>query len=48
MYTLKGDMEITTREVWKLSKDGKSLRLERTVETPAARDQIVMVLAKAS
>ena len=46
MNTAKGDIEITTREVWKLSKDGKSLRFERTVETPSARDQIVMMLAK--
>jgi len=46
MNTMKGDIEITTREVWKLSKDGKSLRFERTVETPAARDEIVMVLTK--
>lgn len=46
MNTIKGDIEITTREVWKLSKDGKSLRFERTVETPTARDEIVMVLTK--
>ena len=46
MNTMKGDIEITTREVWKLSKDGKSMRFERTVETPTARDEIVMVLAK--
>ena len=48
MNTMKGDIEITLREVWKLSKDGKSLKLERTVETPSARDEIVMVLAKAT
>jgi len=46
MNTLKGDIEITTREVWRLSKDGKSLRFERTVETPTARDEIVLVLTK--
>ena len=46
MNTAKGDIEITTREVWKLSKDGKSLRFERTVETPSARDQIVLMLGK--
>jgi hypothetical protein len=46
MNTLKGDIEITTREVWKLSRDGKSLRFERTVETPTARDEIVLVLIK--
>ena len=46
--TMKGDIEITVRETWKLSKDGKQLRFERTVETPTARDQIVMVLAKAA
>lgn len=47
MNTMKGDIEITIREVWKLSKDGKSLKFERTVETPAARDEIVMVLTRA-
>jgi hypothetical protein len=47
MNTAKGDLEITTREVWKLSKDGKSLRFERSVETSAgARDLIVMMLTK--
>jgi hypothetical protein len=46
MNTLKGDIEITIREVWKLSKDGTSLRFERTVEMPTARDEITMVLAK--
>jgi len=46
--TMKGDIEITVRETWKLSKDGKQMRFERTVETPTARDQIVMVLAKAA
>ena len=46
MNTMKGDIEITIREVWKLSKDGKSLKFERTVETPSARDEIVMTLAK--
>ena len=46
--TMKGDIEITVRETWKLSKDGKQLKFERTVETPTARDEIVMVLAKAS
>jgi len=48
MNTMKGDIEITVRETWKLSKDGKSLKFERTVETPSARDEIVMVLAKAA
>ena len=47
MNTMKGDIEITIRETWKLSKDGKTLKMDRTVETPSARDQIVMVLAKA-
>ena len=46
--TMKGDIEITVRETWKLSKDGKQMRFERTVETPTARDQIVMMLAKAA
>jgi hypothetical protein len=48
MNTMKGDIEITIREVWKLAKDGKSLRFERTVETPSARDEIVMTLVKAA
>ena len=48
MNTMKGDIEITVREVWKLSKDGKSLRFERTVETPSARDEVVMVLARSA
>lgn len=42
----KGEMEVTVRETWKLSDDGKSLKLQRTVETPSARDQIIMFLAK--
>ena len=46
MSTMKGDIEITIREVWKLSKDGKSLKFERTVESPSARDEIVMTLSK--
>ncbi|HMG76167.1 MAG TPA: hypothetical protein VK582_21880 [Pyrinomonadaceae bacterium] len=46
MQTLKGNIEITMREVWKLSKDGKSLRFDRTVETPSARDEITMILVK--
>jgi hypothetical protein len=48
MNTMKGEIEITIRESWKLSKDGKSLRFERTVETPTARDEIIMVLARAA
>jgi hypothetical protein len=46
MKTPNGEMEITTREVWKLAEDGKSLKLQRTVETPNARDEIIMILAK--
>ncbi|HEY8563580.1 MAG TPA: hypothetical protein VIL74_24590 [Pyrinomonadaceae bacterium] len=46
MKTQNGEMEITTRETWKLAEDGKSLRLQRTVETPSARDEIVMILSK--
>jgi hypothetical protein len=46
MRTAKGEMEITNREWWKISEDGKSLRLQRTVDTPTARDEITMVLAK--
>lgn len=41
-----GEMEITTREVWKLSEDGKSLKLQRIIETPNARDEIIMMLAR--
>lgn len=47
-HTPKGEMEVTVWEVWKLSGDGKSLRLQRTVETPAARDEIVMFLNKSA
>ncbi|MGA9994534.1 MAG: hypothetical protein WBP93_03915 [Pyrinomonadaceae bacterium] len=46
MRTTTGEMEITTREWWKISDDGKSLRLQRTVETPTARDEISMTLMK--
>ena len=48
MKTPTGEMEVTTREVWKLSEDGKSIKFQRTVETPSARDEIVMMLAKVS
>lgn len=47
MNTMKGDIEITVREVWKLSKDGESMRFERTVETPTARDEILMTFMRA-
>ena len=42
----RGEMEVITRESWKLSEDGKSLKLHRSVETPSARDQITMILSK--
>ncbi|MEP6925111.1 MAG: hypothetical protein ABI954_11650 [Pyrinomonadaceae bacterium] len=46
MKTPNGEIEIYIREAWKLSEDGKSLKLQRTIETPTARDEIVMTLAK--
>ncbi|HEX8637207.1 MAG TPA: hypothetical protein VF692_04015, partial [Pyrinomonadaceae bacterium] len=46
MKTPTGEMEVTTREVWKLSDDGQSLRFQRTVETPTARDEIIMTMSK--
>lgn len=44
--TPQGEMEITTREWWKLADDGKSIRIDRTVETPSARDEVTMFLNK--
>lgn len=44
--TPEGEVEITTREWWKLSNDGNSLKLERTVEMPTARDEITLSLTK--
>ena len=41
-----GEMEITIRETWKLAEDGKSIKLLRSVETPSARDEIIMILTK--
>lgn len=46
MKTPSGEMEVITRESWKLSEDGKTLRLHRTVETPTARDDLTMFLSK--
>lgn len=46
MKTQNGEMEVITRESWKLSEDGKSLKLYRTVETPNVRDEITMFLSK--
>jgi hypothetical protein len=43
-----GEIEVITREEWKLSEDGKSLRLHRTVQTPDVRDEITMFLSKAA
>lgn len=47
MRTNYGEVEIIMREAWKLSDDGLVLKLTRTVETPTARDQIIMMLTKA-
>lgn len=44
--TPNGEMEVTTREVWKLSEDGKSIKLLRTFETTTVRDEITMIFAK--
>lgn len=46
MKTTYGEMETTTWETWKLSNDGKSLKFQRTVETPTARDELTMVLSR--
>jgi hypothetical protein len=46
MQTPNGQMEIITRESWKLSEDGKSLKLERSIQTPSARDEITLMLKK--
>lgn len=41
-----GEMETTTWESWKLSGDGKSLKFQRTVETPTQRDELTMMLSR--
>ena len=46
MKTPNGEMEIFIREWWKISDDGKSLKMQRTVETPTARDEITMFLMR--
>lgn len=46
MKTPNGEVEITTRESWKLSEDGKSIKVIRTVESPSFRDEITMILSK--
>jgi hypothetical protein len=43
-----GEMETTTWESWKLSGDGKSLKFQRTVETPTQRDELTMMLSRAA
>jgi hypothetical protein len=43
-----GEVEVITREEWKLSEDGKSMRMHRTVQTPDVRDEITMYLTKAA
>ena len=42
----QGEVEIITRETWKISDDGKSLQFHRTVQTPTDRDNIDMTMAK--
>jgi hypothetical protein len=44
--TPNGEMEIIAREWWKLSEDGKSIKLQRTIETPTSRDEITLFLTK--
>jgi hypothetical protein len=44
--TSYGEMETTTWESWKLSGDGKTLKFQRTVETPTARDELTMFLTR--
>ncbi len=44
--TPQGEIEITTREWWKLADDGKSIRMDRTVETATTRDEVTMFLNK--
>jgi hypothetical protein len=44
--TPNGEMEIITRESWKIAEDGKSIKLQRTIETPASRDEITLFLKK--
>jgi hypothetical protein len=46
MQTPNGLMEIITRESWKISEDGKSLKLERSIQTPTSRDEITLMLKK--
>ena len=41
-----GEMETSTWESWKLSGDGKSLKFQRTVETPTQRDELTMMLMR--
>lgn len=43
-----GEMETSTWESWKLSGDGKSLKFQRTVETPTQRDELTMMLSRAT
>lgn len=41
-----GEVEVITREEWKLSEDGKSMKLHRTVQTPDVRDEITMIMTR--
>jgi hypothetical protein len=42
----RGEMEIYTRDSWKLLEDGKSLKMHRTVESPIWRDEINLILTR--
>ena len=46
MQSQYGEVEVITRESWKLSDDGKSLKLQRTIDAPNARDQITLTLVR--
>ena len=46
MNGVRGVTEVITRETWKISDDGQTLKMQRTVQTPEVRDQIIMILAK--
>ena len=46
MQTPNGQIEIITRESWKISEDGKSLKLDRSIQTPTSRDEITLMLKK--
>jgi hypothetical protein len=43
-----GELETNVWETWKLSEDGQSLKFTRTVETPTVRDELTLMLSRAS